>query len=826
MSSFANARAALDSGLPGDDFLDLDPYKSYKSPPALPGSHPLFIFEEDEIRLDSSLTEPTATKSLFFLNHWAIAHLVPFMVYPDRLGRTNPQYIVWLLDQAEVVFDTMFRYHDRLPRSRVLHLVLGRLRRIVESVAPTDSRQTPPDSIDGVPRGVIWEKAFAPYKEGIITSGFLPIAFRLPKVIFSPGQDSKPFNYRPCDMAFFKLIPSTSPVQLLMPFLIQRTGLAKLVSEGRQELVAAFEASHQFIRQALIVVQQDPDSSFLAARFCNTVRTLVRCLEDVGVIETSAGPLEDLTVRLFAGVFKDLPEGFRLLQPDEGPAPEHGRPFATPDIVRAELEATRQKVEEERLAALRAKELKDSQAQQRRDEAAKAAEIRRQRTIPSLSEIQREPSVVPQTEEEERDTTPPPVSKGKGKGKGKGKSPSPPEQNESSDEDEPSSKRQKTASPKKVKPFVVSMTSVRDKRPTRTVNYNETSKPKREKKKKVAPAPSAVEPIVVDTPSPKNEDVIEKKKSKKRKRRAPEEPAAASKDPTSFIPRRPVLVVNAPDLLYALPYARRLRARYGGSLDDYGCTNCIDADRFCKSRGVMKTCQPCKDAGSQCCSKNLTVSEHITRLGHLNRYARLSNFALNTAVQNVLNDRITLEGLHATINEANMRLMESSYNLGQLVHQHLEVFGPVNLPEAHGVDDTELQEVYANILSQESTEAILAYADNEYVVAGAQRRAGYTIYEPNLAHAISEEIDDYRAREVRLNETPVPSGLSPVGEPVAGPSRFEGAMDVDEPAGVEAGGLVEDEVVEGGAGEEAADAETGEEAAGASGEAGGDAADS
>ncbi|KAJ7067715.1 hypothetical protein B0H15DRAFT_958205 [Mycena belliarum] len=244
-------------------------------------------------------------------------------------------------------------------------------------------------------------------------------------------------------------------------------------------------------------------------------------------------------------------------------------------------------------------------------------------------------------------------------------------------------------------------------------------------------------------------------------------------------------------------------------VDDYGCTNCIDADRFCKSRGVMKTCQPCKDAGSQCCSKNLTVSEHITRLGHLNRYARLSNFALNTAVQNVLNDRITLEGLHATINEANMRLMESSYNLGQLVHQHLEVFGPVNLPEAHGVDDTELQEVYANILSQESTEAILAYADNEYVVAGAQRRAGYTIYEPNLAHAISEEIDDYRAREVRLNETPVPSGLSPVGEPVAGPSRFEGAMDVDEPAGVEAGGLVEDEAVEGGAGEEAADAETG-----------------
>lgn len=32
---------------------------------------------------------------------------------------------------------------------------------------------------------------------------------------------------------------------------------------------------------------------------------------------------------------------------------------------------------------------------------------------------------------------------------------------------------------------MVSMTSVRDKRPTRTVNYNETSKPKREKKKKV-----------------------------------------------------------------------------------------------------------------------------------------------------------------------------------------------------------------------------------------------------------------------------------------------------------------------------------------------------
>ncbi|KAJ7065956.1 hypothetical protein B0H15DRAFT_807630 [Mycena belliarum] len=168
MSGFANARAALDSGLPGNDFLNLDPYKNYKSPPALPGSHPLFIFEEDEIRLDSSLTEPTATKSLFFLNHWAIAHLVPFMVYPDRLGRTNSQYIVWLLDQAEVVFDTMFRYHDRLPRSRILHLVLGRLRRIVESVPPADSRQTPPDSIDGVPRGIIWEKAFTPYKEGII----------------------------------------------------------------------------------------------------------------------------------------------------------------------------------------------------------------------------------------------------------------------------------------------------------------------------------------------------------------------------------------------------------------------------------------------------------------------------------------------------------------------------------------------------------------------------------------------------------------------------------------------------------------------------------
>ncbi|KAJ7077021.1 hypothetical protein B0H15DRAFT_955338 [Mycena belliarum] len=775
MSSFANARAALDSGVPGDDFLNLDPYKGYKSPPALPGSHPLFILEEDEVRPDSSLSEPDAPKSLFFLNHWAIAHLVPFMAYPDRLSRTSPQYIVWLLDQAEVVFDTMFRYHDRLPRSRILHQVLGRLRHIVDSVPGADSRKFPPDSIDEVPRSVIWDKAFEPYKGEIILSGLLPITFRLPKVSFSPGDHLKPFNYRPCDIAFFKLIPASSPVQRLLPFLVQRTGLADL-------------------RQALIVMKHDPDSSFLAARFCNTIRNLVRYLEDIGVVETPAGPLEDLTIRLFPGVFKDLPEGFHLLQPDQSYAPEHGRPFSTPDVVRAELEATRQRVEEERLrvaarkaqelkdaevrqkrdeaaraaeirrqrtipslseipeleatrqrveeerlrvAARKAQELKDAEVRQKRDEAARAAEIRRQRTIPSLSEIQREPSVVPQTEEEERDTTPPPVSKGKGKGKSKGKSPSPPEPNESSDEDEPSPKKQKTASSKKVKPFVVSMTST-----------------KREKKKKVAPAPapSAAEPIVVDTPSPKNEDIVEKKKSKKRKRKAPEEAAAASKDPNVLYPAktRPgrgpkpdkktfeaeedIPQVNAPDLLYALPYARRLRARYGGSLDDYGCTNCIDADRFCKSRGVMKTCQPCKDAGSQCCSKNLTVSEHITRLGHLNRYARLSNFALNTAVQNVLNDRITLEGLHATINEANMRLMESSYNLGQLVHQHLEVFGPVNLPEAHGVDDTELQAVYANILAQESTEAILAYADDEYVVTGAQRRAGYSIYEPNLAH--------------------------------------------------------------------------------------------
>ncbi|KAJ7062983.1 hypothetical protein B0H15DRAFT_958749 [Mycena belliarum] len=247
MSSFANARAALDSGVPGDDFLNLDPYKGYKSPPALPGSHPLFILEEDEVRPDSSLSEPDAPKSLFFLNHWAIAHLVPFMAYPDRLSRTSPQYIVWLLDQAEVVFDTMFRYHDRLPRSRILYQVLGRLRHIVDSVPPVDSRKFPPDSIDEVPRSVIWDKAFEPYKGNIVMSGLLPITFRLPKVSFSPGDHLKPFNYRPCDIAFFKLIPASSPVQRLLPFLVQRTGLADLVSSERKEIVAAFEASHLFL---------------------------------------------------------------------------------------------------------------------------------------------------------------------------------------------------------------------------------------------------------------------------------------------------------------------------------------------------------------------------------------------------------------------------------------------------------------------------------------------------------------------------------------------------------------------------------------------------
>ena len=67
-----------------------------------PPHRPLFLVEVDElVPLELG---PTSQECVYFLNHPAVEALLPFLRFPARIKRTDPRYLVALLNAALPAF--------------------------------------------------------------------------------------------------------------------------------------------------------------------------------------------------------------------------------------------------------------------------------------------------------------------------------------------------------------------------------------------------------------------------------------------------------------------------------------------------------------------------------------------------------------------------------------------------------------------------------------------------------------------------------------------------------------------------------------------------
>ncbi|KAJ7102626.1 hypothetical protein B0H15DRAFT_796046 [Mycena belliarum] len=804
MSSFDNARAFLESGAEGDAFLGFPLTRTF--------TKPLFVLSEDEDRSDLSLAEPDASSSLYFFNYWSIALLTPFLCFPDRFARTDIKYIVWLLDHSLIAFDTFFKYHERVPTSRILFRFLGALANLMARVPSELLNAAITPLSTHATRGQEWEKALGPYKNKLIRNGFFPVTFRLPRVAYipTPAFFDDTFTFRPEDIEFFRLIHSGSPVEALLPFLKQREFVVEMVKERSQELVGLLDAAYTQL---------------------------------IGIYGSSSRAFDELASKLVVGVFKDLPTHFRLLSPDEDYDERYDRPFSTPHSERLAFEKQKQEEEEARIAAAKAQAAKEKEeeeaqiaafqaqmAKEKEEEEARIAAEKAQAAREKKERLAAKKAKAKAAEEEARkaaeaakppspirvDSPAPEGSRGAGafepdKSPEKEKARERPSKDKKTSESSgpPLKQRAVPASPPwRPIPFRMEPTggiapaSIRARRAkVKPAEYTfpdtktrRTRGPTSPSKKKGFPSgrqiisarqnASSVEvedpevPVVETNVDDEPSSIGKKRKRRDRQTEFPTQTragrgSAPGKKP--FTPEEGVPPVNVPGLIDALPAVRNSSLRYDGSLDDYGCTNCVGADRDCTSQGVMKRCVQCEERSLQSCSKNLTVKEHTTRLHNSYRYGRLNNYTLNNAITNVLNDRDALELIHIQSSEASLRLMESSYHLGMLVRQHLASFGVENLVDMHDVPE-DLHDLYSSLLKLESSEASVPYANHPQIVERAERRYGFPHGEEDTQWNIRAAMLEYQHRLDGGGEDEAPPSDS-AAPAAAGPSHFPGSLD-------------------------------------------------
>lgn len=160
-------------------------------------------------------------------------------------------------------------------------------------------------------------------------------------------------------------------------------------------------------------------------------------------------------------------------------------------------------------------------------------------------------------------------------------------------------------------------------------------------------------------------------------------------------------------------------------------------------------------------------------------------------MQTVSRDRQALALLHHLAQEAELRLMESSYQLGSLVHDHYVGFGGAFVPEFFGVPE-DVRDTYNELLLRETAQQSVLYSDRAEVVQGANRRFAPVEVSDEALERWKEEIAETVAYNRSLALTPPQSPNAgqfdigdfdldappaPAPQDQAGPSSFPGAMD-------------------------------------------------
>ncbi|KAJ7082099.1 hypothetical protein B0H15DRAFT_803458 [Mycena belliarum] len=789
MSFPTNARDFLRNGCKSyflkDYFLQLSPYDAFGKAPKPPPFAPHLLPESDEFLEDLNLSSPEDINSVFWFNHWAISQLFPYFHVPARYPCASTNYLLWLLDNAAVVFDTFTQFHDRTPRSTILYRLLGAFSVLFELIPETAWKHVPEGSDDGVPRYVRWNRFLEPFKEDL---SFL-------KVEKGRYPEFEQFYFDPESLELFKDIPQSSAVSELVPFLSFRGDVKAHVREHTQELVKLLQAAHADLVRFSKRVDGLEGCPSLVARFFNALNILVIGMKEAGIKETEAGPFDSFLISYITEAFNELPLGFCLPEANEEHWTPYSRPFPTmgeilarrfPETAKSPSPAPLNNEDEDPLAP------SPSRRSSYRATSSKISSVPR---LPLPSPVESEVSVPPISSIEVESSRP---------------------RRKLSNVDyraerhsnrvvekmdcvelSPRARVKKPASRPKIKLFTNAPSveppegelPVVEQDAAEESDEPEDANPRKRRKGKGKA--KANEPASKKVKTVHAEDDGEKGKRRGKKRQSTEavrypsskkSGRAAASNKATYTSQEYVTEVEAAAVADALPAYHKI----AGPITEYGCVACINFDRKCVPRGVMQPCQTCVDKGTLFCSHALPNYEHMRRINSLYPYARLGNYALNQAADAVLKDRAALEGLHSLINDATMRLMMSSYNLGARVQQHMEAFGPPNIGSLHGLPD-DLQEMYNRFLDVESVEAMLPYATRPDIIDASCVRSGALPDDPEGMKELRKRLLQYYHDNPVKEMSPAPSAKDvtpPASErassswlEVAGPSRFEGAME-------------------------------------------------
>jgi hypothetical protein len=99
----------------------------------------------------------------------------------------------------------------------------------------------------------------------------------------------------------------------------------------------------------------------------------------------------------------------------------------------------------------------------------------------------------------------------------------------------------------------------------------------------------------------------------------------------------------------------------------------------------------------------------------LTKYISLANefssLVLDRTVERVIRAKRHYEGLHASVQDARLELVEASFELGQTILRQQKFYGAHSLPTVHNVPE-EAQEFWGEYITNLATEAQMPYSDH------------------------------------------------------------------------------------------------------------------
>ncbi|KAJ7493733.1 hypothetical protein FB451DRAFT_1387881 [Mycena latifolia] len=782
MSSPTTGIAFLETSTEGDIYA-LPPYPDYDQFPPLPGNYPIFQFVADEF-LPWITEEPEKDEqSLYLFNHWAIALTLPLMRIPERVTRVDPQYLVWLLDQCQP--DAYGQFYEIFPMSETLSLLLSGLLWLFDHAPFKLRFAVIPGSPTSETKYARWRRLIptSKFMRDFISTDSLPGAnFHLPKFPTRVPKEFGPVPLTERAFDFFQIIGTPCPVEQLLPLLTQRMHPESIVAH-KDNILPLIEKAHEDLCHFYDVCRATEHNSIpdLAKRFINAMIQVVAPLVETGIQGTGACLFTDfLPNHRFHYSINALPCNFQLPDRFEQYDGESLSPFSTfcklPEQEQARVQAglserpspPPEEKPSETLVEGPEEKLEEgsgehptlgyqgvspvynpqSPVEDFDFDHGPGSPFRANTPVPSVDKEADESTMdvdKPEKAQDKEGRKTPTLGSiaGSKSGSGdEGRDGEKAELSDDSEDDEPLAKRRKTSVP--------AVDSIATRRPTRTTV---STKPpdytagiiKRPKKTTPRRSKSLQQEEVNDPSYSEDKGEPSAKSLGKRKARSsshttprsragslsgsraksappPEHPTVKKKGRQNalrepYAHREHIPRVNVPGLIDNLG-SQESRA---GSILDYGCVLCISLDWKCTPTSVMHPCEICKTKNRGQCTHSRNTKEHHHIANQLAPYTAFSNTALNAAVATVHKDRVALGGLHAMMNNARLRLMESSYQLGALIQRHVEVFGAPTLADLHDIPD-EVRDIYVDFLQKSAIDALIPYYENEEVVDAARAR--------------------------------------------------------------------------------------------------------